>query len=284
VATIVLQLSAEHKLALDDSVAKYLPGLVPNGNAITLRELLWHRSGLFEYFDDPGVVAPYVAGHLDHTWTAQQLVRMATKHKPLFAPGAPGQQSYNNTGYALLGLVIEKVTGNTFRTEVERRIIRPLGLKNTSFPGSSRMPAPYAHGYSKVFGGNLRDETGLSLSLASFAGGIVSTPQDVANFYRALLRGRLLPAHLVAEMKQRTVSVDGVPSSEILGPGLIREALSCSLVWGHNGDFPGYQTDAFGSGNGTRQIVVLVNSEADYSWTPAERAAVNHLMDVAYCG
>jgi len=146
------------------------------------------------------------------------------------------------------------------------------------------MPAPYTHGYSKLFDGKLRDETVLPLSLASFAGGMVSTPQDVATFYRALLSGRLLPEHLVAEMKQRTVSVDGAPSSEILGPGLLRLALSCSLVWGHNGDFPGYQTEAYNSGNGTRQIVVFVNSDADYSWTPAERKAVNRLMDIAYCG
>jgi D-alanyl-D-alanine carboxypeptidase len=198
---------------------------------------------------------------------------MATRHKPPFAAGAPGRQSYNNTGSALLGLVIEKVTGHSFAAEVGRRIIRPLGLKNTTFVSSSRMPAPYMHGYSKVFGGTLR-----------FAGGMVATPDDVATFYRALLRGRLLPEQLVAEMKHRTVTVDGAPPSEILGPGLLRLALSCSLVWGDNGDFPGYQTEAYNSGNGTRQIVVLVNSDADSSWTPAERQAVNQLMDVAYCG
>ena len=173
VATIVLQLSAEHRLALDDPVDKYLPGLVPNGKAITIRQLLWHRSGLFDFFHDPNVVAPYLAGQLGHVWTPRQLVQMAVKHKPLFLPRAPGRQLYTNTGYVLLGLVIEKLTGHPFASEVERRITRPLGLTDTTFDLSTRLPAPYTHGYSKVFDGHLRDSSAMSGSVASFTGGIV---------------------------------------------------------------------------------------------------------------
>ena len=123
----------------------------------------------------------------------------------------------------------------------------------------------------------------MSGSVASFTGGIVSTPADVADFYRALFTGRLLPHRAVAEMEKRTVTVEGTPSWLILGPGLFRRALSCSLVWGHNGDFPGYETNAFGSANGVRQVVVLVNSDGDNSWTKAEAKAVDHFVDVAYC-
>ena len=80
------------------------------------------------------------------------------------------------------------------------------------------------------------------------------------------------------------MTVDGRPSSWILGPGLCRQALSCSLVWGHNGDFPGYHTVAYGSANGVRRVIVLVNSDEDSSWTKAEKKAVDNLVDVAYCG
>jgi D-alanyl-D-alanine carboxypeptidase len=97
VATIVLQLVDEGKLSLEDSVEKWLPGVVPNGSAITVRQLLSHRSGLFDYVRDKQLLAPYLNGHLDHVWTPLQIVRIATKHKPLFAPGAPGKQSYSNT-------------------------------------------------------------------------------------------------------------------------------------------------------------------------------------------
>ena len=111
---------------------------------------------------------------------------------------------------------------------------------------------------------------------------MVSTPEEIASFYRALLRGRLSPSislrDAAARCLRRRCAIIADPRS-----GLLRQALSCSLVWGRNGDSPGYQTEAYNSGNGTRQIVVFVNSDADYSWTPTERQAVNHLMDVAYC-
>jgi D-alanyl-D-alanine carboxypeptidase len=88
VATIVLQLVHEGKLSLDDSVEKWLPGVVPNGSAIAVRQLLSHRSGLFDYVRDQRILAPYLKGHLDHVWTPLQIVRIATKHKPLFPPGS----------------------------------------------------------------------------------------------------------------------------------------------------------------------------------------------------
>ena len=187
VATIVLQLVNEGKLSLDDSVEQWLPGVVPNGSAITIRHLLSHRSGLFDYVNDKQILAPYLNGHLDHVWTPLQIVRMATKHKPLFAPGAPGKQSYSNTGYVLLGLVIEKVTGRPFAEELNTRIFRPLGLKHTTFPTTPKLPGRYAHGYTKVLGPAPVDITEISPSLFGAAGAIFSTPADVA---------RLLPRSL----------------------------------------------------------------------------------------
>jgi D-alanyl-D-alanine carboxypeptidase len=184
----------------------------------------------------------------------------------------------------VLGLVIEQVTGHSLATELKKRIVRPLRLAGTSFPISPRMPAPYAHGYSKVLGPQLRDLTRLSPSFAGSAGAMISTPADIARFYRALFQGRLLPEHLVRTMEARLAKVPGVPASFLYGLGLFRVRFSCSLVWGHNGDFPGFETNAFNSADGARQIVVLVNSDADASWTPKERAAVNRLLDVAYCG
>jgi D-alanyl-D-alanine carboxypeptidase len=282
VATVVLQLVAEGKLSLDDTVEQWLPGLVPNGSAITIRELLSHRSGLFDYVGDRAILAPYVSGHLDHVWTPLQIVRMATKHKPLFAPGADGKQSYSNTGYVLLGLVIEKATGHSLAEELNARIFRPLRLEHTSFPASPTIAGRHAHGYTKAVGPTTVDITEISPSLFGAAGGVVSTPADVARFYRALLQGRLVSKRLVSEMKAREGRALG-HADLLYGLGLYRQPLRCSFVWGHNGDVPGFDTNAFSSGDGAHQIVVMVNTDSD-SFTRAQGEALNTLLSVAYCG
>jgi Beta-lactamase len=108
VATVVLQLVGERKLALDDTVEGRLPGLVPNGRNITVRQLLNHMSGLYDYAEDKAFLAQLE--HRTRVWTPRALVRIAAKHRPLFPPGR--RWSYSNTGYTLLGLMVEKATGN----------------------------------------------------------------------------------------------------------------------------------------------------------------------------
>jgi D-alanyl-D-alanine carboxypeptidase len=282
IATVVLQLVAEDKLTLDDTIEQWLPGLVPNGSAITVRQLLSHRSGLFDYVGDRAILAPYLSGHLDHVWTPLQIVRLATRHKPLFAPGAAGKQSYSNTGYVILGLVIEKVTGRSLADELSARIFRPLGLEHTSFPASTTIAGRHAHGYTRVVGPKPVDITQISPSLFGAAGAIVSTPADLARFYRALFQGRLVPRQLVNEMKAREGRAAGHPDL-LYGLGLYRQPLRCSLVWGHNGDVPGFDTNAFSSADGAHQIVVMVNTDSD-SFTPAQAKALGTLINVAYCG
>jgi D-alanyl-D-alanine carboxypeptidase len=282
IATVVLQLVAEGKLALDDTVEQWLPGVVPNGSAMTVRELLSHRSGLFDYVGDRAILAPYLSGHFDHVWTPLQIVRMATRHKPLFAPGADGKQSYSNTGYVILGLLIEKVTGHSIADELNARIFRPLRLEHTSFPTSPKLAGRHAHGYTRVVGPSPVDITEISPSLFGAAGAIVSTPADIARFYRALFQGRLIPKRLVSEMKAREGQAAG-HADLLYGLGLYRQPLRCSFVWGHNGDVPGFDTNAFSSADGAHQIVVAVNTDSD-SFTPVERKALGTLIDVAYCG
>jgi len=282
VAAVVLQLVDEGKLSLDDSVEQWLPGLVPNGGAITIRELLSHRSGLFDYVHDRRILAPYLKGHLDHVWTPLQVLRMATSHKPLFAPGAADRQSYSNTGYLILGLVIEKVTGHSLAHELKARIFRPLALEHTSFPRSPRIAGRHAHGYTQAVGPTPVDITEISPSLFGAAGGIVSTPADLARFYRALFQGRLVPTGLLNEMKAREGRDPDHPDL-LYGLGLYRQPLSCSLVWGHNGDVPGYDTTALGSADGVRQVVVSINTDSD-SLTPAQAKALDAVLDTAYCG
>ena len=140
VATVLLQLAEEGRLSLDDPVARFLPGLVPGGDKITIRQLLNQTSGLFDYEKDPRVLAPYLAGNLAHRWAPRKLVRIAVSHRPLFTPGT--RYSYSNTNYILAGLIVEAATGSTLGRVLDRRLFTPLRLRHTAFPTSPRGRCP----------------------------------------------------------------------------------------------------------------------------------------------
>ena len=285
VATVILQLVAEGKLSLDDTVEERLPGLVPNGDGIKIRQLLNHTAGLFDYLNDARILRPYAAGKLGHTWRPRELVARAVAHKPLFSPGA--RFEYCNTCYVVLGLIVEKTSGRSLASELRQRIIGPLGLRGTSLPSSPRIPGAYAHGYSTQLGANTpQDVTGISPTVTWAAGGLVSTADDLAVFYRALLGGRLLGADLLRTMEAglRIGPLDdyglGLWRTRSLALLSSAQRLRCSAFWGHNGDWPGYHADAFVTKDLTRQVVLLVNG--DVEGQPGPKFA--QLARLAYCG
>lgn len=279
VATAVLQLVAEGRLGLDDTVAGWLPGLVPNGDHITVRELLMHTSGLFDYLDDPRPFAPYLALDFRHFWTPRQLVRIAVSHPPLFAPGAGF--SYTNTGYILLGLIAERAGGERLAVQLRRRIFAPLHLTQTRLPASQGLGQPRARGLFRVDGG-LEDVTAISQSVFGAAGGVVSTARDVGRFYRGLLTGQLLPPRLLGAM---TATVPRAPGFAY-GLGIFRIPTPCGPAFGHDGELPGYASLALNGRHGSRQAVVLVNSNtpAETVGPPAAQAAYTRLIATAFCG
>ena len=186
VATVMLQLAAERRLSLDDSVQKLLPGVIAGHGydpaRITVRQLLQQTSGIRDYLDNP--VFQTVQG-LGETWQPRQLVDIAQR----LGPPVRGWL-YSNTNYILLGMIIQKVTGQSPVTEISHRILVPLGLRDTSFPlTSTQIPGPYAHGYY----GSLDVTNAVNPSSAWTAGAMISTVRDVARFYRALLAGRYCP-------------------------------------------------------------------------------------------
>ncbi len=261
VATVALQLVGERRLRLDDTVERWVPGLVPNGRAITLRMLLNHTSGLFDFTQDEAFFAQ-VSADPTRAWSPRELVAIATAHPPTFAPGAGW--SYSNTGYVVAGLMLESATGRTVQQLVRGRIIRPLGLGRTSFPQRDpRIPGYHAHGYlpPSLTGGGYVDITRISPSIAWAAGGMVSTVDDVHRFYAALLGGRLLRPGLLAQMRTT------VPALPVFGYGLGLLALRgpCGTVWGHSGGFPGYVNVAYNDRSGRRSALVMLPTEPDQS-------------------
>ncbi|MFI6371826.1 serine hydrolase domain-containing protein [Streptomyces sp. NPDC050546] len=258
IATVVLQLAAEHRLSLSDTVEHHLPGLVRvagnDGRALTLRSLLTHTSGLSDFASDTGGRAPV---------TPRQAVRIALTHPPT----ARGRFSYSNTNYVLLGLVIQQVTGHPYADEAERRIIAPLRLTGTSFPGS-RTSLPPPHG--RAYAADGTDVTDLDPRVAGAAGELVTTLADLDRFYAALLDGRLLPPHWLREMRD-TRAAHGA-----YGMGLFPEKLPCgTTVWGHNGHISGSYVRTAATVDGRRVLTFRVNTDAiaDPDLEPAVLAA-----------
>lgn len=270
VAVVALQLVGEGKMTLNDTVEKWLPGLLKggfDGNRITLRQLLQHTSGLPDYTGHlPLSTEELFLNNRYNSWTPTQLIEMAVRDAPQFAPG--DGWSYTSTGYIIVGMVIDKVTGNSWRDEVRNRIISPLGLLQTTIPGETLdVPTPSATGYGMFQGGDgsqgrYIDVTRLNPSCAGAAGEIISTAEDGNQFLKALIGGNLLKPAQLEEM-QTTVPAPGLdpllPNARY-GLGIVQANSDCGLYWTHYGDIWGYGTRNGISSDGQRSIVLSVNS------------------------
>jgi D-alanyl-D-alanine carboxypeptidase len=288
VATVVLQLVDEGRLALNDTVDRWLPGLVTgNGNGgsrITVRHLLQHTSGLHD--DLPGFATPeeYDAHRYD-THPPHEIVGRALAHRPDFAPGEGW--AYSNTGYVLLDLIIEEVTGRPWHREVEERVLRPAGMRHTYLPGDDPgLRTPHARAYEVFPSGERVDVTEV---IVPDPGGYVSTTADVNRFFRALLGGDLLSPARLADMR------DTVPVSEEMqaywpggryGLGLVSRPLSCGgTSWGHEGGESGYITLNGTTADGSRAVTVSMSTalaDSPDRMLRQEQAA-SALVDHALC-
>ncbi|MFE0042840.1 serine hydrolase domain-containing protein [Streptomyces albireticuli] len=286
VATVVLQLAAEGRLSIDDTVEKWLPGVVRgNGNdgrKVTLRQLLNHTSGIFEYTGDPaahGRGMEYLKHRYD-SWKPPQLVALAMKHEPYFAPGT--DWAYANTNYVLAAMTVERVTGNPYETEMRRRILEPLGLRATVPPGTdSAMPAPAGRAYTAFPDDpdrRIHDVTEFDPSLFWADGDLVTSAGDLDRFYTALLRGELLPP---AQMKEMTTAhpLPGDGPFTGYGLGLARYRTSCGTeLWGHNGSVPGTQAMAFATRDAEHLLVTYFNTNVFMLTSRAD-----DILDAEFC-
>jgi len=289
VAVVVLQLVHERVLGLDDAVDLWLPGLVSgNGNDgahITIRQLLQHTSGIYNYSRD--VLPEYTPDsfaqlRLKH-YEPEDLVAIALQHAPGFAPGA--SWSYSNTNYILAGMIIEQATGHDWRAEVDARILKPLQLSHTSQPVDELdLPAPHANGYVRFGEGvPLVDTTGMNHTVADAAGALISTTSDLLQFWRALQAGELLGAAEMTEM-HHTVPVNDegdVRPGSSYGLGIIWYPVSCGGgYWSHEGDTLGFSSLNAVSEDGSRAVVV---SQTTVPGGPAVDAEDIQLLDDAMC-
>lgn len=287
--TLILQLAGAGRLSLDDTISRYVPN-VPDGDVITLRQLLNMTSGLYSYTEDESFMTE--AAVLGRRWTLAELLRIAFAHPPYFAPGRG--YHYSNTNTVLLGMVIERVTGEPLRVAMERRIFAPLGLRETELPADgTRMARPYAQGYNYDPAGlNLNrnrsaladwnagapdDVTALDTSWGWAAGGAVSTIGDLLDWSTALGTGRTLTPAMKAE-RERWIPIGEGPNP----PGYGLNIANFQGAIGHNGRLPGFNSYALYVPRTKTSIALIANSsQSPDASQPAEeivrivRAAVS---------
>jgi D-alanyl-D-alanine carboxypeptidase len=302
-AAVTMQLAQESKLSLDDRVSKYLPG-VPNGDNITIAELLEMHSGLYNYTN-----APEVSASLDRdptkVWSPAELLAIAFAHPPNFPPGTAFE--YSNTNYALLGLIIEKVDGKPLAQAMQDRLFGPLGLQNTILPANSvnTIPDPYSHGYlygsssvalvgsppyspeiqAAARAGTLlpKDYTDVNHSFATAAGGAISTAKDIATWIQALVAGRVLNAPYQRRWLDSLQPEDpNKPDGQRYGYGISQLRWGPNTVYFHGGETVGYNSFIGYDPNNQMTLVVWTNLPVSLDEKPTANALMLKVLDQIY--
>ncbi|MFJ6003752.1 serine hydrolase domain-containing protein [Arthrobacter sp. NPDC092385] len=243
-ATVVMQLVDEGVITLDEPIETYLPGLVKgegiDAERISIRHLLQHTSGLPEYIAT-------LLGHEDglaRYWSPRDTLDMAFTQPVAFAPGA--RWEYSNTNYQVLGLLIERITGEPLDRQIDERIVQPLGLTATLLPhgGDRSIEGDHPLGYHPdAATGDLVDTTALDPGATWAAGGMISTPSELNTFMQALFAGELTSAAALKEMLTTVPAEEEVWPGSGYGLGVQSYPLTCGgVAWGHGGDILGYET------------------------------------------
>lgn len=309
-ATLVLQQVAEKRISLDDTVEKWLPGLVEGGQNITVRMLLNHTSGLGDFLLTPEFLLS-LTGQEERTWTPEELLAVTPEQDP---PTEPGETySYSNANYEALGLILEKATGTGLAELIEKRITGPLGMEDSFLatsadwntdgtavettgthhvtgyePDSKRLRAilsgtvdlPEGVGFTgPERSEDTVDTSAIDPSWSWAAGGMVSTAQDWQRFLTALISGELLPE---AQMRQMRTTVDAPEEGGGYGLGLMRVDTSCGTVWGHTGGLPGYSSEIYTDPSGRRSVAVLTSTNFGIK-DEAAATANKALVEAATC-
>ncbi|MEU6660418.1 serine hydrolase domain-containing protein [Streptomyces sp. NPDC046821] len=259
--TALLQLVDQGKVGLDDPIGKYIGG-VPNGDKITIRQLAEMRSGLFNYSEDPGFFKA-LTSNPQAPFTPQQLLAYSFKHPVMFAPGT--QFFYSNTNLILLGLVVEKESGQPLGTYIKNNILTPAGMNQTLFPTGNEFPQPHAQGYTnQTATGKIEDTASWNPSWAWAAGAMISTLNDLRTWAPTVATGtfpngtRMISA---ATQAQRLTT----PPSTFPGAGYGLGIFDVQGWIGHNGSLPGYESLTIYLPSAKATLVVLLNTDITHA-------------------
>ncbi|MFJ4690321.1 serine hydrolase domain-containing protein [Streptomyces sp. NPDC088766] len=258
--TAVLELVDDGRIGLDDTIGKYVDG-VPNGDEITLRQLAGMRSGLFNYSMDEGFFKALTSDP-ERPFAPRELLDYSFKHPVLFQPGA--EFNYSNTNLILLGLVVEKISGQTLADYIQENILDPAGLDDTSFPTGNEFPQPHSQGYTnQTATGKVEDAADWNPSWGWAAGAMISKLEDLRVWARTVATGRFPDGERMispATQKQRLIT----PSMPVPGSGYGLGIFDVQGWIGHNGSLPGYQSLTVYLPSAQATLVVVLNTDISY--------------------
>ena len=304
-AALIVLLAQDGKLKFTDPVSAYVPD-VPNGENITVAELLKMRSGLYGYTADPALAAAMDADP-GKAWTTREVLDIAFRHPPQFAPDA--SYEYNNTNYALLGLVAEKVGGRPLAQQFQERLFGPVGLTHTSLPAADdiSMPAPYSHGY--MYGGSFYaladdpypadmqaaaqagtlqpiDYTNQNSSYASAAGGAISTAEDLVTWMKALVSGKVFNADYHQQWLTSLQAEDpGAPDGQKYGYGISYQRFGPkAAMFYHGGELPGFNSFMGYDPDNDVALVIWTNLTLSPEGKTTAQAMLPVVLDEIYAG
>jgi D-alanyl-D-alanine carboxypeptidase len=279
---VALSLVADGTLALGDTVGRWLPGLPSAWSGVTLRELLQHTSGIPDFSQTKAFRKALLKSLLKPP-PPRVLLSYARKRLN-FTPGSKFE--YSNSDNIIVALMVEAATGKSYESELRERVFVPLGLADTSLPRGAGLPAPFVHGYEIASPHVPVDVSRLFAAGWSWAsGGIVSTPHDASVFVRAYVRGAT-----TSPVVRRAQFTFRRGSSEPPGPGenseglaIFRYRTSCGTVYGHTGNTAGYTQFVAASRNGSRSVVVSVNSQITPAVHPGRFRELRRIYALAVC-
>jgi D-alanyl-D-alanine carboxypeptidase len=302
-AALILLLAQEKKLTLDDPISKYVSG-VPNGDKITIANLLQMRSGLYNYTE-----APEIAYSIDHVptkvWTPAELLANTFQHPCTATPGTTFQ--YNNSNYALLGLVVENVDNKPLGQSMHDRLFEPLHMIDTLLPvpAVNVIPEPYSHGYlygsssfalmdNQSYSPELqaaaragkvlpRDYTNVNHSIAAAAGGVISNAANLAIWIEALTTGAIFnPEYQRRWLDSVQLEDPKNPAGQQYGYGIARMHWGPNELYFHGGETPGYNSFIGYDPTNKVTIVVWTNLTVSLDQSPTANALMLKVLDQIY--
>jgi D-alanyl-D-alanine carboxypeptidase len=304
-AALIVLLAQDGKLKFSDPVSTYVQN-VPNGENITVAELLKMRSGLYGYTADPALSAAMDADP-GKAWTPQEVLAIAFRHPPQFAPDA--SYEYSNTNYALLGLIAEKVGGHPLAQQFQDRLFGPVGLEQTSLPApdDTSIPAPYSHGY--MYGGSFYaladdpypadmqaaaqagtlqpiDYTNQNSSYATAAGGAISTADDLAAWMKALVSGKVFNADYHQQwLTSRQAEDPDAPDGQKYGYGISYQRFGQNAaMFYHGGELPGFNSFMGYDPDNDVTLVIWTNLTLSPDGKTTAQAMLAPVLDEIYAG
>jgi D-alanyl-D-alanine carboxypeptidase len=304
-AALIVLLAQDGKLKLTDPVAAWVPD-VPNGENITIAELLKMRTGLYGYSADPEL-STMMDATPSRAWTPQEVLAIAFRHPPQFAPDA--EYEYSNTNYALLGLVAEKVGGQPLAQQFQERLFGPVGLEQTSLPAidDTVIPSPYSHGY--MYGGSFYaladnpypadmqaaakagtlkpiDYTNQNSSYATAAGGAISTADDLATWMKALVSGKVFNADYQQQWLTSLQAEDpAAPDGQKYGYGISYQRFGPNAaMYYHGGELPGFNSFMGYDPDNDVALVIWTNLTLSPDGQTTAQAMLAPMLDEVYAG